>query len=51
MESTESTESIAPPTVWTKEALTQWLVEQAQDLNGGKKIGPSDDLFEQGFDR
>ena len=51
MESTENTEAIPPPAEWTKEALIGWLIEQAQELNGGKKIAPSDDLFEQGFDR
>ncbi|KAF8899601.1 hypothetical protein CPB84DRAFT_1847624 [Gymnopilus junonius] len=50
VESTENTESIKPPNVWDKGALTHWLVEQAQDLNGGKIVGPADDLFEHGFD-
>ena len=51
MESTEATESIEPPKSWDAENVTQWLFSQIEDLNPGKKIGVSDDLFEHGFDR
>ncbi|KDR70727.1 hypothetical protein GALMADRAFT_75816 [Galerina marginata CBS 339.88] len=50
VESTQITESIEPPIAWNKESITQWLLEQAQELNPGKKIGASEDLFERGFD-
>ena len=51
MESTEATESIKPPQTWEPENISQWLFYQIEDLNPGKKIGLSDDLFEHGFDR
>ena len=51
MESTDVTENIEPPKTWEPENVSQWLLTQIEDLNPGKKIGLSDDLFEHGFDR
>ena len=51
MESAEAAESIEPPKAWDADNVSQWLFDQIEDLNPGGKIGPSDDLFEHGFDR
>ena len=51
MESTEATETIEPPKTWQPENISQWLFTHIEDLNPGKKISLSDDLFEHGFDR
>ena len=51
VESTEATENIEPPNTWEPENVSLWLFNQIEDLNPGKKIGLSDDLFEHGFDR
>jgi len=51
VESTETTENIDPPQTWEPENVSQWLFTQIEDLNPGKNIGLSDDLFENGFDR
>ena len=51
MESTEAAESIESPKAWDADSVSQWLFSQIEDLNPGKKIGPSDDIFEYGFDR
>jgi len=47
----EATESIEPPQTWEPENVSQWLFTQIEDLNPGKNIVRSDDLFEHGFDR
>ncbi|KIM36904.1 hypothetical protein M413DRAFT_31301 [Hebeloma cylindrosporum] len=50
VESTERTESTEPPQTWDSENVSQWLIAQIEDLKPGKKITPSYDLFEHGFD-
>ena len=51
VESTAKSESIAPPAVWDKAHITEWLLEHVRELNADKAIPPSVDLFEHGFDR
>ena len=51
VESSDNSESIAPPALWDKENITRWLLEHVRELNEDKDIPPSADLFEHGFDR
>ena len=51
VESTAKSESIAPPALWDKAHITEWLLEHVRELNTGKVIPPYVDLFEHGFDR
>ena len=51
VESTAKSESIAPPALWDKAHITEWLLEHVRELNADKAISPSVDLFEHGFDR
>ncbi|KAF8974264.1 hypothetical protein BDZ97DRAFT_1772696 [Flammula alnicola] len=45
VESTQSTESIDPPSLWDKEHVSQWILDQGHDLNSGRKLIPSEDLL------
>lgn len=38
-------------TTWTVQTISHWLLQVSATLTDGKKIDPSGDLFEQGFDR
>ena len=51
VESTQKTESIAPPVSWDKVHVTKWLLKQARELNSDKALSPYMDIFEHGFDR
>ena len=51
VESTDKSESIAPPVSWDTANITKWLLEHVRELNADKPIPPSVDLFEHGFDR
>ena len=51
LESTDKSESIAPPALWDTAHITEWLLEHVRELNADKAIPPSVDLFEHGFDR
>ena len=51
VESTDKSESIAPPVSWDTVNITKWLLEHVRELNADKAIQPSADLFEYGFDR
>ena len=47
-----NTEGIKPPKSWKYEPLEAWLLEQARGLvPRAENVGPSDDLFQHGFDR
>lgn len=50
VESSARGEDVVPPSTWTQENVQTWLVEQAVDINPGKAVSASADLFEQGFD-
>jgi hypothetical protein len=51
VESTQKTESIAPPVSWDTVHVTKWLLKQARELNADKALSPNMDIFEHGFDR
>lgn len=51
VESTQATESIEPPKVWKVDVVKEWLLLQVKELNNGREIDASVDLFEHGFDR
>lgn len=51
VESTQKTESIAPPASWDTVHVTKWLLKQARELNADKALSPDMDIFEHGFDR
>ena len=51
VESTQKTESIAPPAFWDTVHVTKWLLKQARELNSDKALSPYVDIFEHGFDR
>ncbi|KAJ7077669.1 putative aminoadipate reductase, partial [Mycena belliarum] len=51
MESSGGSASVAVPTAWDASSIQRWLLELTADLvQGGTRISPDVDLFEQGFD-
>ena len=51
VESAQKTGSIEPPASWDRVHVTEWLLNQARELNSDKAISPHMDIFEYGFDR
>ena len=51
VESAQKTDSIKPPVLWDTAHVKKWLLEHVRELNSDKRLLPSMDLFEHGFDR
>ncbi|KZT19320.1 acetyl-CoA synthetase-like protein [Neolentinus lepideus HHB14362 ss-1] len=43
-------EGATPPAAWTRFALVEWLSKRAGEINSGRKLDATDDLFDKGFD-
>lgn len=44
-------EGVEPPKTWEQEDIQSWLDTNITDILSGKRINPTSDVFEQGFDR
>lgn len=51
VESTAGGQDVTPPDDWSIQTVTKWLLDQAIDVQPGKELSTSKDLFDQGFDR